>query len=56
MASRYCYPPLMYSSLPAIVDGDVLRIKFNLSNLNFQDEIKFFENLEYKILNKGCSI
>ena len=23
---------------------------------NFQDEIKFFENLEYKILNKGCSI
>ena len=55
MASRYCYPPLMYSSLPAIVDGDVLRIKFNLSNLNFQDEIKHIQFIiSYQINNKSA--
>lgn len=55
MASRYCYPPLMYSSLPAIIDGDVLRIKFNLSNLNFQDEIKHIQFIiSYQINNKSA--
>lgn len=55
MASRYCYPPLMYSSLPAIADGETLRVKFNLSNLNFQNEIKHIQFIiSYQINNKSA--
>ena len=55
MASRYCYPPIMPSSLPAIADGETLKITFNLSNLNFQDEIKHIQFIiSYQNNNKSA--
>lgn len=40
MASRICYPPITYSSLPAFPAGTDLMFRFNIPNLNAKNDIK----------------
>ena len=40
MASKICYPPITYSSLPAFPAGTDLMFRFNIPNLNAKNDIK----------------
>ena len=40
MASRICYPPITYGSLPAFPAGTDLMFRFNIPNLNAKNDIK----------------